>query len=109
MTKRFFSYDPFTGIETWFEGNGDGSFKIHYESDVEANLEANQALMNTGWDGYVSKARELKWVAEIPMSLVLKWQVEDGVNVLEPGSSEFMKRKLNDGAWHRLRVSPGRV
>ena len=109
MTKRFFSHDPFTGVTQWFEGDGNGGFKMHYESDVTDNLEANQALMNTGWDGYVSKARELKWVAEIPMSLVMKWKIEEGVDILEPGSEEFMKRKLNSSEWLKLRVGPGRI
>ena len=109
MTKRLFSHDTATGITTWFEGDGEGGFRLTYESDVEPVLEQNVALYNHGHDGWASKAREFKHVAEIPMSLILKWQVEEGIDVFDPNDWPAVKKKLNDHNWLKLRTSPGRI
>ena len=39
-------YDPSTGIQTWFEGGGDGSFKIAQTQDVNKILESNKRMAN---------------------------------------------------------------
>lgn len=109
MTKKLFDFDPISGIITWFEGDGEGGFKLTYEADVEANLDANTQLYNSGKNGWVSPDKELKWVADIPLILVHKWLVEEGIDVFNRNDWPAVKRRLNDGGWRKLRTSPGQI
>ena len=108
MARHFISHDPFTGVSTWFEGDGQGGMKLTYESDVEDVLERNKIDYTDGTNGY-SLSRDFKHVAEIPMSLIHKWMVEDHINVFDKNDWPAVKRKLNSNEWLYLRSSPGRV
>jgi hypothetical protein len=46
--KKLLEYDPLTKTSTWFEGSGNGKFKIAQSQDVEAILKRNKALRNDG-------------------------------------------------------------
>lgn len=110
MTKRLMSHDPFTGITTYFEPDGNGGFHLSYESDVEPLLEQNKIQYTDGTDGYANgKGREFKHVAEIPMSLILKWKIEDGIDVFNKNDWNAVKRKLNSNEWLLLRTSGGHI
>ena len=108
MTRRFVSHDPLTGVTTWFEGDGAGGFRLHYEADVEDVLEANKAAYVDGTNGYTA-TREFKHVAEIPMSLILKWKVEEGIDVFDKNDWSKVKQRLNSNEWLYLRAAPGRI
>jgi hypothetical protein len=74
--------------------------------DVEPILENNKILQTSG-DGY-NEARDMRRVASIPMIVVEKWMVEDGVNFLAlsgPERSKYLKKKLNDPEWRHLRTA----
>lgn len=46
MSKRLLEYDPLTKTSTWFEGNGDGSFQICQQQDVNDILKITKSLAN---------------------------------------------------------------
>lgn len=86
-----------------------GGFTLHHSADLEPCIENNKLHYNSGNNGWMSKAKEMKHVAEIPLLLVHKWMVEDGVDVLAKGNEGALKKKLNDHTYRFLRTSPGRV
>lgn len=102
------------GLETWLHHNHDGTFTIENRQDVEAILEANkqdavnnrpikeQARKAGGWGAHA---------ARIPLQLVHKWLVEEGLDVYsnDPDQKRRLKQKLNDPEWRHLRTSGGRL
>lgn len=48
MGRRFFDYDPMTGITEWFHATDDGEgFTIEQTQDVEPLIEANKVAFNS--------------------------------------------------------------
>lgn len=80
-------------------------------TDIAPILEENKAKFNHN-DGW-SPSKELRRVASIPLALIHKWQVEEGVNALDsafnPDVARWLARKLNDPEYAYLRTAPGRV
>lgn len=70
MAKRLLEKDPFTGITTWYEGNGDGSFKIAQTQDVEKILDHNKRLANE--TSYKRQGIKEDWYhfATVPITVV---------------------------------------
>lgn len=110
MTRRLVGRDPDTGMAVWhdYDELADAT-TIAHEQDCAAYLEANKALANADDRGFVSGARELRRAASIPNAVVLKWLVEEGIDVMNPDHWPAVRRKLNDPAWRHLRTAPGRL
>ena len=110
MTRRLVGRDPDTGMAVWHEYDelADAT-TIAHEQDCAAYLEANKALANAEDRGFVSGARELRRAASIPNAVVLKWLVEEGIDVMNPDHWPAVRRKLNDPEWRHLRTAPGRL
>lgn len=85
----------------------DGTVHMRRTMDALPILESAKAAHNSGAGS--SPSGDLKWVGSIPMGLWLKWKMEDGVDILQRGSEEFLKRKLNDPEFAYLRVWTGRI
>ena len=110
MTRRLVDHDPETGMAVWHEHDElTDATTIEHVQDCEPILEANKALANAEDRGFTSKARELRRAASIPSAVVLKWLVEEGIDVMNPDHWPAVRRKLNDPEWRHLRTAPGRL
>lgn len=96
--KQYHIYNPLTDETT-----------ITYEADVEPILESNKRLYNDGTDGYKTKAREWKHVANIPHVIAMKWLAEEGIDINNRNHWPAVIRKLNSSDWLYLRTSSGRI
>lgn len=94
--RTYHSYDEMTGKTT-----------LRYAQDVESILESNQQFQNLS-DGY-TKDRAMQFVGSIPLVIINKWLVEDGINVWDKNHWPAVQRKLNDPEWRYLRTGLGRI
>lgn len=84
-----------------FDANG-RDFAIEHWQDCEDIIERNKALR--------SQPQKSDWgrhVATIPNGILVKWMLEENVNVMGMSSAEwgeFIRRKLNDPDYRELRV-----
>jgi len=109
MTKR-------GSLRTKIKMESDGkTITTRHEQDedyIREMLEVNVALQNADrrstslWDN-----RNLVHVARIPEELILRWQIEEGINFYRCSDEDRARlfAKLNDGDYSRLRTAPGRI
>lgn len=106
MDKRLFDYNDVTGVTTWFHADDNGDVHLEYVQDVEDILDWNVKQQNEvdakgqikeGWWKYGS----------IPMSLVMKWQIEDGIDVFDPDHMPRVLAKLNNPDFKKLKTTSG--
>lgn len=105
--RRLLGYDHITGITTWHDyDSSTRETKIHYtfeDAQTDAVLDNNHRMANHN-DGW-SKSRELRRVADIPMSVMLSWYVEKGIDVLNKRHWPEVRKLLNDPDWRKLRTA----
>lgn len=108
--KRLIDVDPTNGLATFHEyDHGTGKTTISYEQDVSLLLDQNKQQYNDGTDGYATKEREWKHVANIPAVILLKWLSEEGIDYRNKNHWPAVRRKLNSSEYLYLRTSPGRI
>ena len=96
--------------KTYYETYDDGTFAIRNYADVEHVLDANKTERNNGSNGWLSKAKEMQAVAEIPVHLAHIWRTQYGVDVRTPEGKVWLKKNiLNNSDWQWLRIGGGRV
>jgi len=100
--KRTLDYDPFTGITTTFESDGDGKFRLTETQDVQAILDHNQRRATEAHGGW-TESKDMRYVGSIPLSIIHKWKVEKGIDVFNKDHWPAVKRLLNDPDWRKLR------
>lgn len=76
--------------------------------DIEPYLEANKRRLNDNPSG-TKKGSDLKLVGSIPLVIVHKWLVEEGLDIFNPDHEKAIMRKLNDPDYRYLRTSTGLV
>jgi hypothetical protein len=108
VSRRVISKDPFTGVSTYYHSHGDGSFTIEHTQDVQRNIEFNKAELNSGWNGYVSKDKNMKKVAHIPNVLLID-MMKKGLNPFDKNDHGALARFLNSCDNYHLRTSIGRL
>lgn len=110
MTIRLLSHDPVTGIKTWHEYNAaSDEMKIHTTYDdaqTAAVLDDNKRRQNDGTNGW-SPTREWKYVANIPISVIHEWRVNNGIDVFDENDWPKVRSLLNSSDWRHLRTSAG--
>lgn len=92
-------------IHSWHDFEDD-KFVFGRTQDVEPILDANKAFQNNRQTG------DFRLIASIPVVILERWIIEDGVNYLAIDKLEFsqlIRRKLRDPDWKWLRTSSGRV
>lgn len=98
------------GTAHYWRDTEDGA-EIKSVTDVAPIIEHNKKLLNEN-DGW-TPSREMRRAFSIPLALIHKWQVEDGVNALDsafnPDVAAWLARKLNDPDYAHLRTAPGRL
>lgn len=98
-TLRIFHYD---------ELEDRAIIQVH-NPDVDPVLNHNQRLANDGTKGDF----EGKWgrrIASIPLNIANEWRAEMlklGIFWDRKAKSQFLRRKLNDSEFRKLRTSPG--
>ncbi len=94
------------GVRRWFVRDEDGLHVAAFQ-DVDAILDRNKAManQNDGWNG----DRTMRRVASIPLTLLMKWQAEEGWDPFDREHADRLARKLNDPDYRWLRTAPGRV
>jgi len=106
--KRLISKDNFTGVSTYYHSHGDGRFSIESVQDIEPTLEFNKTEANSGWDGYMSKEKNLRKVAHIPNVVLIKL-MHQGINPFDKNDRGYLKRWLNDIDNRYMRTHYGRL
>lgn len=103
--KRLISYNPDSGIAAYYETDGKDARLIHEYDDVSGVLDNNKLNYNhvNGWNA----DRSMHKVATIPLSIITKWKLEEGLDVFNKEHRDRLKAKLNDPEWRYLRTSPG--
>lgn len=99
-------YNATTGVEEWYVDDDSDTATVHYRQRVDKILDRNKFLEGEGKN--MSADKSLHWYASIPMSIILKWIQESGINLMSlPGKefAEFCDKKVRDPEWRYLRVS----
>ncbi len=91
------------GVRHAWRDEPDGGFTIASTQEVAPILERNKAMALDG-DGW-APSRELRRVASIPLSVVMKWRAEEGWDAFDPACADRLKAKLNDPDWRHLRTA----
>jgi len=106
---KLMDIDPFNGIRTYhhYDHQTDVT-SIQRVQNVEPILEANKRLQNT--DHEKQGIKHNWWhAAMIPIMVIEKWLVEDGINAYDPNDIKAVKKKLNDPEWRYLRTGRGKL
>lgn len=108
MPKRLLGYDPLTGLKTFHEYDHVAKKTIiGYESDVQPIVDVNKEIQNRPQSKY--RKRDDWHVAHIPAVIVMKWRIEDGIDVFNEEHTDAVVKKLNDPAWKYLRTMTGNI
>jgi len=110
MSKRLVDWDPVTREALWHHyDEATDTAMLETVHDVEPILEANQALWNADERLRPGKHGEFYRVASIPNGVAHRWLVEDGISIHNRNHWPWVKRKLNDPEWRKLRTSNSRI
>lgn len=103
MSMRLFKSDPDRKMNIWWEDTDDG-FALHYRQDVEPILDLNKAKQTAG-RAYYAADNEMWRVASIPVTVQMKWLIEDGIDVHNEDHWPRVQKKLNDPDWRYLKTA----
>ena len=78
----------------------DGKLKIVRSQDVQPILEANKRAQNSELD----RKSEMRRAGSIPYVIAEQWSRECGAAIGTKEFGEYVKKKLMDGDWAKLRV-----
>ncbi len=76
--------------------------------DCEPVLKHNEAIRNYHDEPFFED-RSFVLAARIPMVIVNKWLIEEGINVLDPADREKVMAKLDDPDWAKLKTWDGKL
>jgi hypothetical protein len=102
--KRLLDYDPETGIRQTFVSTGDGGFQIVYEQDCEHILQRNHDSRGQGKWG-ASTDSEMRKVAEIPITVQMKWLIDHGIDCYKRDHWPGVRRLLNSNEYRYLKTA----
>lgn len=111
LTDEFRGFDfalpiAHTGTTWHLRDNGEGSWTVGVEQDVEAILDRNKemAAANAGW----TTDKSIMRVASIPIVVIEEWK-NLGIDIHDENDAREVMRRLNSNEFYKLRNSPGRV
>lgn len=104
--RKTFLFRSSMGIDHHMIEDEDGT-RFYSEQDIDGVLDQNKA-MATHNDGY-TPSRDLRRAASIPLTLLYKWQAEEGWDPFHPSNADKLKAKLNSNEFLYLRTAPGRL
>ena len=106
MSRKTFLLRSVAGVDHYMVEDEDGA-RFYSEQSTDAIFDNNKR-MATHNDGY-SQSRELRRVASIPFSLILKWKNEEGWDAFDPEHADKLAQKLNSSEYQYLRTAEGRI
>jgi|TARA_R100000093_G_C1934755_1_gene69951 hypothetical protein len=107
--ERFVDFDALTGISNFHDYDHQTKVTtIRTTADVEPVLERNKLEYNDEEQKRAGIKAGFVKIASIPMAVIHKWKVEDGIDVFNKNHAEAVRRKLNDPEWRYLRTASGR-
>ena len=111
--KDLIDINPDTGIETWhhYDELTDTTTIETIQSDaaIDRILDENKKCQNDRDIWRRGVKNEFVRVAQIPVILIHKWKVEEGLDVYNREHWDRVKRKLNSPEYSYLRTFHGRV
>jgi hypothetical protein len=102
LQERPFSYDPLTGIRTFFSSTPRGEWQFRHEfDDTYAEVEASKALAKNEDHWKKGVKNSMLHYAHIPDAILFKWHCE-GVDIRD--QRELLKM-VNKPEWAYLRCT----
>lgn len=100
---RHVSLKPSGKLEEYYIDDATGDV-LNVETDnVEALIDRNNKMRTLGDKGW-SRGKLFRRKSSIPLSLAEKWRREDGLDVLNPGHSRDVERRISDPDYSKLRT-----
>lgn len=106
MSGVLLDYNPTTGVEEWYVDDDSDVATVHSRQRVDKILDRNKFLEAEGKN--MSADKSLHWYASIPLTVIMQWIQESGINLMALPSREFAAfcdRKVKDPDWRYLKVS----
>lgn len=98
--KRLLDYDPETGMREIFYGSADGeSFHIETVQDPDP---IRRMLTKIKSENELNRKGEMWHAGILPMATILKWKVEEGIDVFNPNHKDAVAKKLNSNEYRLL-------
>lgn len=111
QSSEFHDFDfgvqiPHTGTTWHLRDNGEGTWTVGVEQDVEGILDRNKELaaLNAGW----TTDKSIMRVASIPIVVIEEWK-NLGIDIHDENDAREVMRRLNSNEFYKLRNSSGRV
>lgn len=102
MAKKLIDYDRLTGIKTFhdYDHSSKKTFLFH-EQDVESILRHNKIAQNAGTH---SKNQDYKHFARVPLTVLMKWKDELGIDWNKPEDLPRIEKLLMSNEYKYLRT-----
>ena len=109
MDKKLLSYDPITGLETYFSHDeSTNESTISYAADSSPILEANKKMANDADYSKKGIRQEFWHYASIPVIVQMKLLIEDGIDVYNKDHTAALLKKLDDPDYRYLKCTTGK-
>lgn len=104
---RFLGTDAY-GNEQSIGTDSDGNIVLATKwADVKAITDRNAQLRTAG----AGNGKEMKLAASIPLSIIMKWKIEHGVDAFsnDPAHKKKMRQLVNDHQYRMFRIWEGNL
>lgn len=103
LGRSFDGTEQFIGTDA---ATGDIILNTKY-ADTQAITDRNAELRKAG----AGSGKEMRLAASIPLSVIMKWRVEEGVDIFsnDPDQKRKARQLLNDHQYRMLRIWEGNI
>lgn len=104
--KRVLDYNPLTGESVIFNyDEASDRLTLTHQQDVNRILDQNKALANDSDRTKQQIKDDMVHYASVPNSVILKWQLEKGVDVFNTKHRKKVFQLLNDPEYRYLKTT----
>ena len=104
--KKLLDYNPLTGESVVFNyDEASDVLTLSHQQDVSRILDQNKALANDSDRSKKQVKDDMLHYASIPNSVILKWQLEKGVDVFNTKHRKKVFKLLNDPEYRYLKTT----
>lgn len=108
MPKPEYSYSDAGILQRMSWDEGSELLVIKSMDDVAPIIEDNKARFNEGEKSWTDD-RDMVHAARIPIEILEKWRVEDGIDYRTKEGWQRVIQRLDEPDWRYLRTWPGRI
>lgn len=104
--------DDSRGVTAWWHFDpATGKGIIEEVWDTDSTIERNQALLASEMDRKSLESPDLKYLGSVPLPILMDWVAKGkiGPDFMTVKDQAWIKKKLNDPAYRKLRASSRRV